>query len=218
MLDSLLHLLGQVPGRAFPDERRVPQLARQHGCCCSRRVVQVLALIELLRARTRVELQKFMNLRIGRFLQWYWNMQAHSGLPGVAITCWGGQWVRLNMNPAFLLSCYHFVSDVMSVFLSGTPSLTSTSACWNYTNSTWLPRNILNRLWGEKLGLKTIDENLDLFPGRSTRTLNIMASLTSSLPSSLVHPSRVYSISSLASPDPSLGLLYRQISSACYRL
>ena len=111
-----------------------------------------------------------------------------------------------------------FLLDVMSVFLSGTPSLTSTSACWNYTNSTWLPRNILNRLWGEKLGLKTIDENLDLFPGRSTRTLNIMAYLTSSLPSSLVHPSRVYSISSLASPDPSLGLLYRQISSACYRL
>ena len=69
MLDSLVHLLGQVPGRAFPDERRVPQLARQHGRCCSRRVVQVLALIELLRARTRVELQKFMNLRIGRFLQ-----------------------------------------------------------------------------------------------------------------------------------------------------
>ena len=117
MLDSLVHLLGQVPGRAFPDERRVPQLARQHGRCCSRRVVQVLALIELFRARTRVELQKFMNLRIGRFLQWYWNMQAHSGLPGVAITCWGGQWVRLIMKAAFQLSCPYFVSDFMAFFV-----------------------------------------------------------------------------------------------------
>ena len=111
-----------------------------------------------------------------------------------------------------------FLLDVMSVFLSGTPSLTSTSACWNYTNSTWLPRNILNRLWGEESRFSSMVFNTDLFIGRSTRTPNIIASLTSSLPSSLVHPSRVYSISSLASPDPSLGLLYRQISSACYRL
>ena len=103
-------------------------------------------------------------------------------------------------------------------FLSGTPSLTSTSACWNYTNSTWLPRNILNRLWGAKSKLLSMILNLDLFPGRSTRTPNTMASLTSSPPSSLVHPSRVYSIISLASPDPSLGLLYRLISSTCYRL
>ena len=63
MLDSLVHLLGQVPGRAFPDERRVPQLARQHGRCCSCRIVQVFASIELLRARTRVELQKKMKAR-----------------------------------------------------------------------------------------------------------------------------------------------------------
>ena len=88
---------------------------------------------------------------IWRFLQWYWNVQAHSGIPGVAITCRGGQWVRLIMKPT-QPSCpvIILVSDVMPVFLSGTPSLTSTSACWNYTNSTWLPRNIPNRLWGAK--------------------------------------------------------------------
>ena len=129
MLDSLVHLLGQVPGRAFPDERRVPQLARQHGRCCSCRLVQVLALIELFRAKTREKLQMLMSR----------NLKALAMILKRSGTLWDtrrGQHVLRRAvgkidhetNPT-QLSCYHLVSDVMPVFLSGTPSLTSTSAC-----------------------------------------------------------------------------------------